>query len=156
MPAFPKRPGGDHAAPAVRAALRAREVAGDDEAAGGDARRDAFAALLYGLAIGFASREDTSDDLPDSPLVERVPALATALLRAALGLGFRDATRCVEAIADGLVADRPDPALVGLVQAGAAAAADWQAGDESTFATRVLHATAGESFASEHALRPRR
>ena len=138
------------------AALRAREIAGDDEAAGGDARRDAFAALLYGLAIGFAAREDTADDAPESPLVERVPTLATALLRTALGMGFRDATRCVEAIADGLVADLPDPALVGLVQAGAAAAADWQADAEGAFTARVLQATAGESFASEHALRPRR
>jgi hypothetical protein len=144
-------------APAARAALQAaraaRAAAGDEAAAGDDARRDAFAALLYGVATAFAAR----DDGPDAPpLDERVDALATRVLRDALGLGFRDACRGVEAIADSIVAERPDPAVIGLVREGAACAADWMGGDLRAFESRVLRATAPDGFASERALRARR
>ncbi len=136
--------------PAARAA---RAAAGDEAAAGDDARRDAFAALLYGMATAFAAR----DDAPDAPpLDERVDALATRAVRDALGLGFRDACRSVEAIADSIVAERPDPAVIGLVREGAACAADWLGGDLRAFESRVLRATSTDGFASERALRARR
>jgi hypothetical protein len=146
-------PGTAEPPPALRAARHARETAGDDGAAGDEARRDAFAALLYGMATAFAAR----DDAPDAPpLDERVDALATSLLRDALGLGFRDACRSVEALADAIVAPRPDPAVIGLVHEGAACAACWLAGDLPTFEARVIQATAGDGFASDRALRARR
>ena len=142
--------------PALRAARDARAVAGDEAAAGDEARRDAFAALLYGMATAFAGRDDVPD-APDAPaLDERVDALATALLRDALGLGFRDASRSVEAIADAILAARPDPAVIGIVHEGAACAANWLAGDRRSFEARVLQATAPEGFASDRALRTRR
>ncbi len=139
--------------PALLAARSARAVAGDEAAGGDDARRDAFAALLYGMATAFAGR----DDAPDAPaLDERVDALATTLLRDALGLGFRDACRSVEAIADAILASRPDPAVLGLVHEGAACAANWLDGDRRSFEARVLQATAPDGFASDRALRARR
>jgi hypothetical protein len=137
--------------PALRAAREARAIAGDEAAAGDDARRDAFCAFLYGLALGFAGRDDDP-----MPLADRVDALATRLARDAVTLPFREACRVVEAVADVLASGEPDPAVAGLVQAGVAAAADWQDGDARGFAQRVLQATAGESFASDRALRPRR
>ena len=147
----PTRPDEPH--PALHAARHARETAGDDAAGGDEARRDAFAALLYGLATAFAAR----DDAPDAPpLDERVDALATTMLRDVLGLGCRDACRSVEAIADAIVAARPDPAVLGLVHEGAACAASWLDGDRPTFEARVMQATAGDGFASDRALRTRR
>jgi len=143
----------DPPSPALDAARHARAVAGDDAAGGDDARRDAFCALLYGMATAFAAR----DDAPDAPpLDERVDVLATALLRDTLGLGFRDACRSVEAIADAVVDARPDPAVLGLVHEGVACAASWIDGDRRTFDARVLQATCGDGFASDRALRERR
>lgn len=136
---------------ALHAAREARVVAGDEAAGGDDARRDAFCALLYGLALGFAARDEDP-----APLAERVDALATRLAREVAGLPFRDACRAVEAVADALASGEPDPALAGLVHTGVAAAGDWQDGDRDAFAQRVLQATAGESFASDRALRSRR
>lgn len=139
--------------PALRAARRARSIAGDESAAGDEARRDAFAALLYGMATTFAGR----DDGPDAPpLDERVDTLATILVRDALGLAFRDACRCVAAIAEAIVAARPDPAVIGLVREGAACGGSWLAGDLRDFEARVLRASAPDAFASDRALRPRR
>lgn len=138
--------------PPLKAARLARAIAGE-EAGCGEARRDAFAALLYGLATGFEMR--TPGAAPDS-LPERVDALATRLVREVLGTPFREASRLVEAVADALVAEPGDPALVGTVHAGAAAATDWLDGDARGFEARVLQATAGESFASDRALRGRR
>lgn len=137
--------------PALRAAHEARAVAGDEAAAGDDARRDAFCAFLYGLALGFAGRDDDP-----TPLAERVDVLATRLARDGVGLPFREACRVVEAVSDALASGEPDPAVAGLVQAGVAAASDWQDGDSGAFAQRVLQATAGDAFASDRALRPRR
>ena len=138
--------------PALRAALHARTLAGEEAALGDDARRDAFAALLYGMALGFVSREDGDD----TQLPERVDLLATTLVRRVIGLAFRDACRAVEAVADTLVAADPDPAVAGLVQGGVAAAGDWIDGNAGAFESRVLQATASDAFASERALRPRR
>lgn len=146
MPADPKPSFAGAASPAVQAARAARAVAGDDEAGGDPARRDAFATLLYGLATCFAIR--AADRTEEEDLSDRVATLATDLLRQALGQGFREASRTVEAIADALAEASPDPAVVGLVHAGAAAAGDWLDGDRRSFETRVLQATAGESFAS--------
>ncbi|RPH44729.1 MAG: hypothetical protein EHM87_09330 [Burkholderiales bacterium] len=151
-PRTASRPGHDDP-PALQAALRARGIAGDDEAIGDDARRDAFAAFLYGMALVFVGREDTTDD---TPLAERVDLLATTLVRRVIGLAFRDACRAVEAVADALVASEPDPAVVGLVHGGAAAAGDWIDGDAGAFESHVLEATASDAFASERALRARR
>jgi len=154
MPADPKPSRSTApASPAVQAARAARAVAGDDEAGGDAARRDAFATLLYGLATCFAIRAPDHTDSDDLP--ERVATLAVDLLRQALGQGFREASRTVEAIAESLADDTPDPALLGLVHAGAAAAGDWLDGDRMAFETRVLQATAGESFASGRPLLPR-
>jgi hypothetical protein len=153
MPADPKPSLAGAASPAVRAARAARIAAGDEEAGGDAARRDGFAALLYGLATGFALRAPDTTDREDFP--EQVATLAVDLLRQALGQGFREATRTVEAIADALSETAPDPALLGLVHAGAAAAADWIDGDRRAFEARVLQATAGESFASGRPLLPR-
>jgi hypothetical protein len=139
--------------PALCAARSARSIAGDESAAGDEARRDAFAALLYGMATAFAGRDDGPDA---SPLEERVEALATTLLRDALGLGFRDACRSVAAIAEAIVASRPDPAVIGLVREGAACAGSWLAGERRDFEARVLRATAADTFASDRALRARR
>lgn len=137
--------------PALRAAHEARRIAGDEAAGGDEARRDAFCTLLYGLALGFAAREDDP-----APLPERVDALATRLVREVAGLPFREACRAVEAVAGALASGEPDPALAGLVHTGVAAASDWQDGDRAAFPQRILQATAGESFASGRALRARR
>jgi hypothetical protein len=149
--------------PALQAARHARTVAGEDEAIGDDARRDAFAAFLYGMALGFVGREaptsdaaDPSGPSDDVPLPERVDLLATTLVRQVIGLGFRDACRAVAAVADSLVATDPDPAVAGLVHGGVAAAGDWTDGDAGAFESRVLQATASDAFASDRALRPRR
>jgi len=146
------RPGAD-APPALQAALRARAIAGDEEAIGDEARRDAFAAFLYGMALGFVGRDDADDE---TPLAERVDALATTLARAVIGLAFRDACRAVEAVADALVSTEPDPAVAGLVHGGVAAAGDWADGDTGAFESRVLQATASDAFTSDRSLRPRR
>jgi hypothetical protein len=150
---MPRAAGPADPPPALRAARHARETAGDDAAGGDEARRDAFSALLYGMATAFAAREDAPDA---PPLEERVDLLATTLLRDALGMGFRDACRAVEAVSDALVAARPDPAVIGLVHEGAACAGNWIDGDLRTFEARVMQATAGEGFASDRALRGRR
>lgn len=157
--------------PATQAAAVARAVAGDDAAAGDDARRDAFACLLYGLATGFALREAApgaesgeagADDAVQDAVqdeakrrVGRVADLAVRLLRDTLRLGFREATRTVEAVTDALSARSPDPAVLGLVHTGAAAAGDWARGDRRRFEARVLQATADDAFASDRPLRPR-
>jgi hypothetical protein len=143
--------------PALQAARHARTVAGEDETIGDDARRDAFAAFLYGMALGFVGREGpTAERADDTPLAERVDLLATTLVRQVIGLSFRDACRAVDAVADSLVAADPDPAVAGLVHGGVAAAGDWTDGDVGAFESRVLQATASDLFASERALRPRR
>ena len=146
----PARPAADDP-PALRAAREARRAAGDEAATGDEARRDAFATLLYGLALGFAGRDEDP-----STLAERVDGLATRLAREVLGMPFRDACRAVEAVSDALASGEPDPALAGLVHAGVAAAGDWLDGDAPAFSQRVLQATAGESFASDRPLRTRR
>jgi len=154
MPADPKPSRASaSASPAVQAARAARAVAGDDEAGGDPARRDAFATLLYGLATCFTIRAPDRTDGED--LSERVATLAVDLLRQALGQGFREASRTVDAIAESLADESPDSAVVGLVHAGAAAAGDWLDGDRQAFETRVLQATAGESFTSGRPLLPR-
>ena len=130
----------------LRAALHARDLGGDD------ARRDAFAALLYGMAVGFASR----DGLTEPPLAERVEDLATSMIRQAIGLGFRDAGRAVAAVADALASGDTDPAVAECVHTGAALAADWTAGDALAFEARVMQLTAGGDVASGRALRPQR
>jgi hypothetical protein len=156
MAPTPSRSGLDEP-PALQAARHARTVAGEDEAIGDDARRDAFAAFLYGMALGFVGRErPTAEPDDDAPLNERVDLLATTLVRQVIGLGFRDACRAVEAVADSLVAADPDPAVAGLVHGGVAAAGDWTDGDAGAFESRVLQATASDAFASDRALRPRR
>jgi len=140
----------------LAAARHARTAAGDDAAGGDEARRDAFAALHYGLALGFElSRPAAAPDAADPPLAERAADLALRLLREVLRLGFRDATATVEAVTDSLAADEPDAAVQGLVQVGVEAAGDWRGGDRRAFETRVLRATAGEAFASARRLRPR-
>jgi len=153
MPADPKPSIAGASSPAVRAARAARTVAGDEEAGGDPARRDGFATLLYGLATGFALSAPAGAEPPELP--ERVATLAVELLRQALGQGFREATRTVDAIADALAEASPDPALLGLVHAGVAAAGDWIDGERGSFEARVLQATAGESFASGRPLLPR-
>ena len=150
---MPVRPDAVDLPDAVRAARGARALAGDEAAAGDDARRDAFAALLYGMATAFAGRDD-GPGVP--PLVERVDALATTMLRDALGLGFREACRSVDAISDAIVASSPDPAVIGLVRHGATCAASWLAGDRRGFEAGVMQATAESGFSSARALRPRR
>jgi hypothetical protein len=156
MASAPSRSGPEEP-PALQAARRARAVAGEDEAIGDDARRDAFAAFLYGMALGFVGREGpAAEQADDMPLAERVDLLATTLVRQVIGLGFRDACRAVEAVADSLVAADPDPAVAGLVHSGVAAAGDWADGDAGAFESRVLQATASDAFASDRALRPRR
>ena len=135
----------------LRAALHARDLGGDDALAD-DARRDAFAALLYGMAVGFASR----DGLTEPPLAERVEDLATSMIRQAIGLGFRDAGRAVAAVADALASGDTDPAVAECVHTGAALAADWTAGDALAFEARVMQLTAGGDVASGRALRPQR
>lgn len=137
--------------PALHAAREARRVAGDEAATGDEARRDAFATLLYGLALGFAGR-----DVDAAPLAERVDALATRLAREVTGMAFRDACRAVAAVSDALASGEPDPALAGLVHAGVAAAGDWLDGETVGFSQRVHQATCGESFASDRPLRSRR
>jgi len=135
----------------LQAALHARKLGGD-EALVDDARRDAFAAVLYGMAVGFASR----DGQAEPPLAERVEDLATAMIRQAIGLGFRDAGRAVTAVADALASDDIDPAVAECVHTGAALAADWIGGDTRAFAARVMQLTAGGDIASGRALRPPR
>lgn len=149
----PSSRSGANVPPALQAALHARSLAGDEEAIGDDARRDAFAALLYGMALGFISRDECDDA---TPLPERVDLLATTLVRRVIGLAFRDACRAVEAVADALVCADPDPAVAGLVHGGVAAAGDWIEGDTLAFESRVLQATASDTFVSDRALRPRR
>lgn len=159
MAPAPSRPGPEEP-PALQAARRARTFAGEEEAIGDDARRDAFAAFLYGMALGFVGREaptaDPVDQSNNMPLPERVDLLATTLVRQVIGLGFRDACRAVEAVADSLVAIEPDPAVAGLVQGGVAAAGDWTDGNAGAFESRVIQATACDAFTSDRALRPRR
>ena len=157
------KPDADPGAIALDAARHARALAGDDAAAGDDARRDAFAALLYGLSIGFASA--ASADAPGDPecgeaagegLAALTDTLATRLVREVLSVPFRDACRSVEALSDTLVSDHPDAAVIGLVHEGVGAAADWIGGDRAAFAARVLRATAGDGYASDRPLSPRR
>lgn len=136
----------------VRAARRAREVAGEDTADGAG-RADAFATLLYGLALGAASGPAAGATDP-TDLAERVGTLAVALARAELGVGFREASRIVEAIGDTLAADEPDAAVLGLVHEGVQAAHDWLLGDVAAFDARIMRAT-GDAFVSPRALRPR-
>jgi len=138
---------------ALAAARHARATAGDDVAGGDEARRDAFAALLYGLALGFELRRPP--DPADPPLAERAGDAAVRLLRDVLGMGFRDATATVDAITDTLATAEPDAAVRGLVQVGVEAAFDWDGDDRRAFETRVLGATAGEAFASARPLRLR-
>lgn len=138
-------------ATALEAARHARRVAGD-EVADGAARLDAFAALLYGIALGAESGREPADDRP--PTADRVADLAVRLLRDALGAGFRDASRTVEAIGDALAADEPDPAVIGLVREGVQGALEWRGGDRRAFEARVMRAT-GEAYLSARALRPR-
>lgn len=155
MPAFPKTSNStDASSPAAQAAQAARRIAGDEAAGGGAARRDAFATLLYGLASGFAVHEDPPP--PADQLGDRVETLAVAMLRDVLGQGFREAGRTVDAIAEALVADPPDAAVLGLLHAGAGAAGAWLAGDMRGFESQVLLATSGEAFASERPLLPTR
>jgi hypothetical protein len=150
----------DARAAALRAARAARAIAGDEAAGDGPARRDAFATLLYGLASGFAMRDRGaadpaaagSADGPASDLADRTEAIALDLLRQAMGMGFREASRTLDAISDALIADGPDDAVLGLVQAGVAAAGDWSDIDRRPFESRVLQATAGETFASQRPL----
>jgi hypothetical protein len=141
----------------LRAALAARAVAGDDAAGDGPARRDAFATLLYGLASGFAMREapEAPHAAPDDALAERIDTTALALLRQAMGMGFREAGRTLEAIAEALIAEPPEPAVLGLVQAGVAAAGHWIDGERRAFDARILQATAGDTFVSGQPLLPR-
>jgi hypothetical protein len=153
MPAHPKSATlADAESPAVSAAQAARRIAGDDAAGAGPARRDAFATLLYGLASGFTVRElppPSADELGD-----RVEALAIAMLRQVLGQGFREAGRTVDAIAEALVGDPPDAAVLGLLHAGAGAAVAWLAGDTRGFESQVLSATSGDAFVSDRPLLP--
>jgi hypothetical protein len=149
---MPPTSSGSESTPAIAAALHARDTVGDEAAAGDDARRDAFAALLYGMAVGFASRDDATDA---PPLAERVEDVALQALRQALRLGFRDANRSIEAIGEALASDRPDPAILGMVHAGAAAAGDWLDGDRAAFEARVMQATLDDALASGRALRRR-
>lgn len=138
----------------MQAAHAARRIAGDDAAGGGAARRDAFATLLYGLASGFAVQQDpppAADELGD-----RVETLAVAMLREVLGQGFREAAHTVDAIADALVLDPPDAAVLGLLHAGAGAAGAWLADDTRGFESQVLLATAGDAFVSDRPLLPTR
>ena len=140
----------------LRAAHAARAIAGDEAAGDGPARRDAFATLLYGLASGFAMRDaDASPDATGTELAARIEESALALLRKAMGMGFREAQRTLEAIGEALIAAPPDPAVLGLVQAGVAAAGDWLGGDRRAFEAHVLQATAGDAFVSQQALLPR-
>jgi hypothetical protein len=145
---------------ALAAARHARALAGDEESAGDEARRDAFAALLYGLSIGFASAAAPggggTDGSAGEALAELTDTLATRLVREVLRVPFRDACRSVEALSDALVSDRPDAAVLGLVREGVAAAADWIGGDRAAFETRILRATAGDGYVSDVPLRPRR
>jgi hypothetical protein len=148
-------PPADDATDLLSAARRAREIAGDEAAAGDESRRDAFVALLYGLSIGFESRaESVEAELP--PLAERVDTAATRLAREVLALPFRDAGARVEAVAEALASGDPDPAIAARVHGGAAAAADWLAGDARAFEAGVLQATTGDSLVSTQPLRPRR
>jgi hypothetical protein len=138
-------------ASALEAARHALQVAGDEVADGG-ARQDAFAALLYGIALGAEAGREAADDRPQ--LTERVADLAVRLLRDAVGATFRDASRTVEAIGDALAADEPDAAVIGLVREGLQCVQEWLGGDRRAFESRVMRAT-GEAYASARALRPR-
>ena len=140
-----------HEAAALGAARRALAVAGDEIADGG-ARLDAFAALLYGIALGAESARDPEPGSPDT--AERVATLAVRLLRDALAAGFRDATRTVDAIGEALAADEPDAAVLGLVQEGVQASLEWARGDRRAFDARVMRAS-GDAYVSARALRPR-
>jgi hypothetical protein len=140
----------------LRAALAARAAAGDEAAGDGPARRDAFATLLYGLACGFAMHEAPAPPEAARPeLAEQIETSALVLLRQGMGMGFREAVRTLEAIGEALIADPPEPAVQGLVQAGVAAALDWTQGDRRAFEARVLQATAGDAFVSQQPLLPR-
>ncbi|HYF60244.1 MAG TPA: hypothetical protein VEA81_14940 [Burkholderiaceae bacterium] len=143
-------PGADAA---IRAAIDARAVAGDEAAAGDEARRDAFATLLYGIAFGVAMREPPETR---GEIGERVDSLAPDLLRGAMRMGWRDATRTVEAIGAAIVEAEPDPSVLGLLQAGVDAAHAWLDGDRGAFEACVLQATSGEAFASIRPLKPGR
>jgi hypothetical protein len=152
-PAPPPQTDDQPSTDALAAGRYARAAAGDDAAGGGEARRDAFAALLYGLSLGFELRRPQDPDTVETPLADRAGDLAVLMLRDVLQMGFRDATRTVEAITDTLTDDEPDAAVQGLVQVGVEAAFDWTGGDVRAFETRVLSATAGEAFASARPLR---
>jgi len=137
--------------PALEAARHARRVAGDEVADGG-ARLDAFAALLYGIALGAEAGREAADDRQQ--MAERVADLAIRLLRDAVGARFRDASRTVEAIADALAADEPDAAVIGLVREGVQCAHEWRTGERRAFEARVMRST-GEAYVSARVLRPR-
>jgi hypothetical protein len=77
------------------------------------------------------------------------------LLRQGMGMGFREATRTLQAIGEALIADPPEPAVQGLVETGVAAAGDWAQGERRAFEARVLQATAGDAFVSQQPLLPR-
>lgn len=152
-------PGEDPTVAALDAARHAVAVAGDDASGGDEARRDAFAALLYGLSIGFASAAPGAAGQEVSAgerLAGLTDTIATRLVREVLRMPFREACRSVEALSDTLVSDRPDAAVLGLIHEGVGAAADWIGGDRAAFATRVLRATAGDGYVSDTPLRPRR
>jgi hypothetical protein len=155
MPAFPKSSSGaEPSSPSLQAAHAARRLAGDEAAGGGTARRDAFAVLLYGLASGFAVHAVPPP--PAEALGDRVETLALAMLREVLGQGFREAGRSIDAIAEALVVDPPDAAVLGLLHAGAGAAGAWLAGNLQAFESQVLQATAGDAFVSDRPLLPTR
>jgi hypothetical protein len=147
------RPPTDPASAAMQAAIDARTLAGDEAAVGDDARRDAFATLLYGIAFGFVLREASAGGA-DEDLGERIESIAPAVLRGAMRMGGRDASRTVEAIGAALLESSPDTSVLGLLQAGVDAANAWADGDRGAFEACVMQATAGDAFASARRLRP--
>ena len=162
----------DPAGIALAAALAARDASGMAGEAWQAAQRDAFAAVLFGLASAVAAAQRRGDgadpDTAKGPArapdatgpsaateADEAPAsfadpveLTAATLRASLRLGWRDAQSTADAIATALVCDPPHEAVQGLVKCGWLAGLAWLGGDRTEFEARIVQATASDGFAS--------